>query len=164
LIAIEKAGRAMQTPIHEIANVEALLEGPPARRLVNLVLLLAIKDKASEVRFQPTEGACKLSYEVDGKLLDLVPAPTHFLAKRIINVIKVMADLDFATQDRQKERCIQLKIGNRLETAQVIIQRAEKYEEAILRFVHPIQASEEAVILAEEFSQRWPLRGKLLND
>jgi type IV pilus assembly protein PilB len=142
----------METPIHEI-DVAALLERSPVRALVDLVLLLAVKDRATEVRFRATDADCTLSYQVDGKFHDLVPPPGH-VAKNIINAIKVMADLDFANPGRPKERWIYLKVGNHLETIQVLIRRGEKYEEAIIRLLHPLQASEEAKKLLRDFSER----------
>jgi type IV pilus assembly protein PilB len=143
----------MKTPVHEIALVEPLDERSAVRALVDMVLLLAVKDKASEIRFQPTDVECKLRYQIGGTLHDMVPAPVH-VAKKIINVIKVMADLDFASRDRPKERWIHLKVGNYLETVQVLIQQGEKYEEAIIRLLPPIQASEEAKMLMKSFVER----------
>jgi type II secretory ATPase GspE/PulE/Tfp pilus assembly ATPase PilB-like protein len=146
-------GLAMKTPVHEIALLQAISERTAVQAFVDMVLLLAIKDKATEVRFRATDVECTLSYQVDGNFHDLVPPPGH-VAKKIINVIKVMADLDFASRNRPKERWIHLKVANHLETVQVLIQRGEKYEEVIMRLLHPVQATEEAKKLLKDYSER----------
>jgi hypothetical protein len=68
---------------------------PPHRRVLLLVLLLALKDKASEMRFEPwateSEGrALRMFYEVEGQLHELVPPPQH-LADTILHEVKAVA-------------------------------------------------------------------------
>jgi hypothetical protein len=68
---------------------------PPQRKLLLLLLLLALKDKASEVRFEPSvtepEGyGLRLFYEVDRQLHELAPPPQH-LAQKITREIKAVA-------------------------------------------------------------------------
>lgn len=67
----------------------------PHRRLILLLLLLAIKDRASELRFEPClseDGGrmLRLYYEVDGELLELVPPPAGFL-DYMLSEIKTVA-------------------------------------------------------------------------
>ena len=42
-------------------------------RLINLVLLQAIKDKASDIHFEPFEDEFKMRYRIDGILYEMVP-------------------------------------------------------------------------------------------
>jgi type IV pilus assembly protein PilB len=70
----------------------------PLRRLLLLVLLLAIKDRASEVRFEPSnsedEGRIlRLFFQVDGELHELVPPPAH-LTEEIPHELKTIAGYD----------------------------------------------------------------------
>ena len=60
-----------------IDNSAAIHCGAPARRLICLVLLLAVKDRATEVRFEPSEseGVWKLRYKVSGVWEELAPPP-----------------------------------------------------------------------------------------
>ena len=46
-------------------------------RLINLVLLQAIKDKASDIHFEPFEEEFKMRYRIDGVLYEMVPPPMH---------------------------------------------------------------------------------------
>ena len=54
-----------------------MAEAAPVRKLLNMVLLLAIKDKASDIHFEPFEDEYKMRYRVDGVLYELVPPPRH---------------------------------------------------------------------------------------
>ena len=49
----------------------------PVRKLINLVLLQAIKDKASDIHFEPFEEEFKMRYRIDGVLYEMMPPPSH---------------------------------------------------------------------------------------
>ena len=73
-------------------------------------LLLAIKDKASDIHFEPFEEEYKMRYRVDGVLYELVPPPRH-LASAIASRIKVMSNLDIAERRLPQDGRIQLALG-----------------------------------------------------
>src|SRR5262249_25185249 len=79
----------------DLEAIEEMAEAAPVRKLLNMVLLLAIKDKASDVHFEPFEEEYKMRYRVDGILYELVPPPRH-LAPAIASRINVMSNLDIA--------------------------------------------------------------------
>ena len=59
----------------DLEAIEEMAEAAPVRKLLNMVLLLAIKDKASDIHFEPFEEEYKMRYRVDGVLYELVPPP-----------------------------------------------------------------------------------------
>ena len=79
----------------DLTSVEALADSAPVRKLLNMVLLLAIKDHASDLHFEPFEDEFRIRIKADGVLYEMVPPPRH-LAFAITTRIKVMADLDIA--------------------------------------------------------------------
>jgi type IV pilus assembly protein PilB len=79
-------------------------------RLLNLVLLQAIKDKASDIHFEPFEDEFKMRYRIDGVLYEMIPPPRH-LANPIVSRIKVMADLDIAERRIPQDGRIELVVG-----------------------------------------------------
>ena len=87
-----------------------MAEAAPVRKLLNMVLLLAIKDKASDIHFEPFEEEYKMRYRVDGVLYELVPPPRH-LAPAIASRIKVMSNLDIAERRLPQDGRIQLAVG-----------------------------------------------------
>lgn len=94
----------------DLEAIEEMAEAAPVRKLLNMVLLLAIKDKASDIHFEPFEEEYKMRYRVDGILYELVPPPRH-LAPAIASRIKVMSNLDIAERRLPQDGRIELAIG-----------------------------------------------------
>ncbi|MBN2476942.1 MAG: Flp pilus assembly complex ATPase component TadA [Pirellulales bacterium] len=103
--AAEKQGAAV-----DLTSVEALADSAPVRKLLNMVLLLAIKDHASDLHFEPFESEFKIRIRADGVLYEMVPPPRH-LAFAITTRIKVMADLDIAERRLPQDGRIRLSVG-----------------------------------------------------
>jgi type IV pilus assembly protein PilB len=74
--------------------VESSEEGPVIK-LVNLMLMQAIKDRASDIHIEPFEKTVRLRYRVDGVLYDPV-APPKSLQSAITSRVKIMSNLDIA--------------------------------------------------------------------
>jgi type IV pilus assembly protein PilB len=79
-------------------------------KLLNLVLLQAIKDRASDIHFEPFEKEFKMRYRIDGVLYEMVPPPKH-LGPAITSRVKVMANLDIAERRLPQDGRIELNIG-----------------------------------------------------
>ena len=82
----------------------------PVRKLLNMVLLMAIKDKASDLHFEPFEDEFRIRIKADGVLYEMVPPPRH-LAFAITTRIKVMANLDIAERRLPQDGRIELNVG-----------------------------------------------------
>jgi len=80
------------------------------KRLLNLVLLQAIKDKASDIHFEPFEDEFKMRYRIDGVLYEMMPPPKH-LANAIVSRIKVMSDLDISERRMPQDGRIELSVN-----------------------------------------------------
>ena len=105
--AAEMVGRANA---FDLTSVEALADSAPVRKLLNMVLLLAIKDHASDLHFEPFENEFKIRIKADGVLYEMVPPPRH-LAFAITTRIKVMANLDIAERRLPQDGRIELTVG-----------------------------------------------------
>ena len=81
-------------------------------KLLNLVLLQAIKDKASDIHFEPFEHEFKMRYRIDGVLYEMVPPPKH-LGPAITSRVKVMANLDIAERRLPQDGRIELQVGGK---------------------------------------------------
>jgi type IV pilus assembly protein PilB len=80
------------------------------KRLLNLVLLQAIKDKASDIHFEPFEDEFKMRYRIDGVLYEMIPPPKH-LAMPIVSRVKVMSNLDIAERRLPQDGRIELVVN-----------------------------------------------------
>ncbi|MBI2803898.1 MAG: Flp pilus assembly complex ATPase component TadA [Planctomycetes bacterium] len=85
-------------------------DAAPVRKLLNMIMLLAIKDRASDIHFEPFEDEYKLRYRCDGVMYEMVPPPRH-LANAIATRIKVMANLDIAERRLPQDGRIELNVG-----------------------------------------------------
>ena len=94
----------------DLTSVEALADSAPVRKLLNMVLLMAIKDHASDVHFEPFEDEFRIRIKADGVLYEMVPPPRH-LAFAITTRIKVMANLDIAERRLPQDGRIELSVG-----------------------------------------------------
>ncbi len=96
--------------VTDLTSVEALAESAPVRKLLNMVLLLAIRDGASDIHFEPFESEFRIRLKADGVLQEMVPPPKH-LAFAITTRIKVMANLDIAERRLPQDGRIELTVG-----------------------------------------------------
>lgn len=94
----------------DIADVQELADSAPVRKLLNMVLLMAIKDHASDIHFEPFEDEFRIRVKADGVLFEMVPPPRH-LAFAITTRIKVMANLDIAERRMPQDGRIELTVG-----------------------------------------------------
>ena len=74
------------------------------------MLLLAIKDHASDIHFEPFEDEFRIRIKAEGVLYEMVPPPRH-LAFAITTRIKVMANLDIAERRLPQDGRIELMVG-----------------------------------------------------
>ncbi|MDO4628802.1 MAG: ATPase, T2SS/T4P/T4SS family, partial [Planctomycetia bacterium] len=94
----------------DITGLEAMADSAPVRKLINMVILMAIRDRASDIHLEPFENEFKIRIRADGQLYELVPPPKH-LAFAITTRIKVMANLDIAERRLPQDGRIELSVG-----------------------------------------------------
>ncbi len=96
----------------DLDELKELAESNPVKKLLNLVLLQAIRDKASDVHFEPFENEFKMRYRIDGVLYEMIPPPRH-VSVALSSRIKVMANLDIAERRLPQDGRIPLVVrGN----------------------------------------------------
>jgi type IV pilus assembly protein PilB len=85
-------------------------EDAPVVRLVNAILLNAIKVKASDIHIEPYEKILRVRYRVDGVLREELKPPVK-LKGAISSRIKIMSSLDIAERRLPQDGRIKLKLG-----------------------------------------------------
>jgi len=96
----------------DIGSIQEMVNYAPVIKLLNLILLQAIKDTSSDIHFEPFEDEFKVRYRVDGVLYEMVPPPKH-LALAITSRIKVMSQLNIAETRLPQDGRIELRIAGR---------------------------------------------------
>ncbi len=100
---------------HEEINLDQLVESSeegPVIKLVNLMLVQAIKDRASDIHIEPFEKQLRLRYRVDGVLYDSAAPPKAFQSA-IASRIKIMAQLDIAERRLPQDGRIRIRVAGR---------------------------------------------------
>ncbi len=124
-------GAADDTALTE-ADIEELAGQTPLIRFVNLVLAQAIRDKASDIHFEPFEREFKIRTRVDGALQELSPPPRS-LARPIISRLKVLANLNIAERRLPQDGRIRLNFGGRAVDLRVSTLPTQFGESVVLR-------------------------------
>lgn len=91
------------------ANIEALAEGNPIINLVNLIVVQAIRQGASDIHIEPGQRHSTVRYRIDGLLREVLRPRREFHAA-IISRIKVMARLDIAEQRHPQDGRIHVAV------------------------------------------------------
>ncbi len=100
----------------ERASLEELLQGtdePPAIRLVNSILLEAIRLGASDIHIQPRAKNIMVRLRIDGVLVDKIQIP-HNMHQSLVSRIKVMAELDISERRRPQDGRLSVKTPQRI--------------------------------------------------
>ena len=84
----------------------------PIIRFVNLVLQQAIKDKASDVHFEPFEDQFRIRYRIDGALYEMAPPPRN-LAVPVTSRIKVLSNMNISERRIPQDGRIKMTIAGR---------------------------------------------------
>ena len=106
LQALENRGESI-----DLETIREAADSNPVKRLVNMVLLEAIRNRASDVHFEPFEDEFKMRYRIDGLLYEMLPPPKS-IAVAIASRIKVMANLDIAERRLPQDGRIELLIND----------------------------------------------------
>ena len=96
----------------DLDELTQMAESNPIKKLLNMVLMQAIREKASDIHFEPFENEYKMRYRIDNVLYELVPPPRH-IAMAISSRIKVMANLNIAERRMPQDGRIELTVGNK---------------------------------------------------
>jgi len=133
----EFEGRSASIDLDELKE---LSESNPVKKLLNLVLLQAIRDKASDIHFEPFENEYKMRYRIDGVLYEMIPPP-KYIAAALSSRIKVMASLDIAERRLPQDGRISLSVQGNPVDLRVSVLPTMFGESVVLRILDRSQVS-----------------------
>ncbi len=93
-------------------QLAASTEEAPVIKLANLILVQAIKDRASDIHIEPFEKMVRLRYRVDGALIDMPPPPKN-LQVALSSRLKIMSSLDIAERRLPQDGRMRVRVGGR---------------------------------------------------
>ncbi len=108
--ADENVDFSVETEDVNVLELEKAAEGAPVVRLVNAILLNAIKKGASDIHIEPYEKKLRIRYRIDGVLIEEMQPPIKMKAA-IASRLKIMSQLDIAERRLPQDGRIKLKMG-----------------------------------------------------
>ncbi len=113
-------------------QLAASTEEAPVIKLANLILVQAIKDRASDIHIEPFEKVIRLRYRVDGSLLDATPPPKQ-MQLALISRLKIMGNLDIAERRLPQDGRMRVKVGGKDFDLRISIMPTVHGEKVVLR-------------------------------
>ena len=92
---------------------QAMAEAAPAVKIVDLILLEAIKSRASDIHIEPFEKHLSVRYRIDGELYEVAP-PSQQLTSAIVSRFKIMSKMDIAEKRLPQDGAFSLKVGPKI--------------------------------------------------
>ena len=105
--AVKENGEEMN-----LDQLAASSEEAPVIKLANLIILQAIKDRASDVHIEPFEKTVRLRYRIDGVLVDATPPPKQ-MQLALASRFKIMSSLDIAERRLPQDGRMRVKVSNK---------------------------------------------------
>ena len=108
--AVEKSYQAKAQEM--VSKQSDAAEAAPIVRLLESLLMRAVRDGAADIHFEPYQGDFRIRMRVDGVLYEVDPPPAH-LATAIVSRIKVLANLDISETRLPQDGRIELVVDGR---------------------------------------------------
>ena len=109
-------------------------EEPPAIRLVNAVILEALRLGVSDIHIQPRTKHVVVRYRIDGVLIDKIQIPHHFYPS-LVSRIKVMAELNITERRRPQDGRIAVKTPTRVVDLRISTMPTINGEKVVMRIL-----------------------------
>jgi type IV pilus assembly protein PilB len=113
-------------------KLAASSEEAPVIKLANLVIVQAIKDRASDVHLEPFEKVMRLRYRIDGALVDATPPPKQ-MQLALASRFKIMSSLDIAERRLPQDGRMRVKVSGKDYDLRVSILPTVHGEKIVLR-------------------------------
>jgi type IV pilus assembly protein PilB len=113
-------------------QLAASSEEAPVIKLANVILVQAIKDKASDIHIEPFEKAVRLRYRIDGVLLDATPPPKQ-MQLALASRLKIMSSLDIAERRLPQDGRMRVRVSNKDYDLRVSVMPTVHGEKIVLR-------------------------------
>ena len=97
---------------NSVDDIQAVTEEAPIVRYVNLLILQALNERASDIHIEPTATELRIRYRIDGVLHDVSTAPRS-IAPAVTTRLKVMADMNIAEHRVPQDGRISLNVGSK---------------------------------------------------
>ncbi len=109
---VAEFGDAKKYEVRDDDDDAEMANDAPIIKFVDAVIKQAIRDKASDIHFEPFEKNFRVRYRVDGALYEMPPPPLS-LARPVISRVKIISGLNISERRRPQDGRIQLKCNGK---------------------------------------------------
>ncbi len=123
--------------LQDIPKAEDLLgstSDAPVIRMINALLLQALRERASDIHFEPYELRSVVRFRIDGELRDVIEPP-RALHAALVSRLKVMASMDIAEKRLPQDGRMALKLGDKSVDVRVSTLPTGPGERVVLRLL-----------------------------
>ncbi|MCC6196665.1 MAG: type II secretion system ATPase GspE [Burkholderiales bacterium] len=123
--------------LQDMPATEDLLDSAtqaPVIRMINALLLQALRERASDLHFEPYEARSVVRFRIDGVLRDVIEPP-RALHAALVSRLKIMASLDIAERRLPQDGRISLKLGDKVVDVRVSTLPTGPGERVVLRLL-----------------------------
>jgi general secretion pathway protein E len=123
--------------LQDIPKAEDLLgstSDAPVIRMINALLLQAVRERASDIHFEPYEARSVVRFRIDGVLRDVIEPP-RALHAALVSRLKVMASMDIAEKRLPQDGRMALKLGDKSVDVRVSTLPTGAGERVVLRLL-----------------------------
>lgn len=118
----------------DVSDPGAGADDSPVIKLVNYIILSAVRESASDIHIEPDDGTLRVRYRVDGGLYEKIEPPYHMLPS-LVSRIKIMSALDISERRIPQDGAITIRVDNRQIDLRVSTMPGKFGEKVVMRIV-----------------------------
>jgi len=122
------------TNIDSLEDIVARAEDAPVIKLINLILIQAVKERASDIHIEPFREKINVRFRIDGILHRIAP-PSQHLLPALISRIKILSKLDISEKRLPQDGGFTVKIEDRSIDLRVSVVPTIYGEKAVMRIL-----------------------------
>jgi len=129
-----------QAKVQDLANLEQAAGDSPVIKLVNYTIYNAVKEGASDIHIEPSDGHLRIRYRIDGRLAERMRPPFQMHAA-VTSRVKIMAGLDISERRLPQDGGIHVMMDKRPIDLRVSTMPGRAGEKVVIRVIDNDRAS-----------------------
>ncbi len=131
---IDNMAPATTASDRQVDDLLLAASGTPVTQLINLILLDAFRQRASDIHFEPFETRLRVRFRIDGMLYEQASPPAH-VVQALVSRLKVMAHMDIAERRLPQDGMARVRVGEREVDIRVSTVPVSEGERVVLRLL-----------------------------
>jgi len=131
---IDNLAGATSVSDRQVDDLLLAASGTPVTQLINLILLDAFRQRASDIHFEPFETRLRVRLRIDGVLYEQASPPPH-VVQALVSRLKVMAHMDIAERRLPQDGMARVRVGEREVDIRVSTVPVSEGERVVLRLL-----------------------------